>query len=116
MQEVNLLKGLNHPNIVGYTTLYDTEDELILIMEYCAKGDLALHIKSKLSSNEVFTEAEIMKWFVELCQALAYIHSAHLIHRDIKPHNAFVDIANNIKLGDFGICRKLMTTMVEAKT
>ena len=71
--EVELLKSLNHPNIVGYKTSYISQGLLIIIMEYCEGnfyfnikivGDLSFHIKRKLNKNEHFTEQEIFNWFV----------------------------------------------------
>ena len=51
MLEVNLLKNLNHPNIVGYKQSYFTLELLIIIMEYCDTGDLTYHIKRKIKNN-----------------------------------------------------------------
>lgn len=82
--EVNLLKALNHPNIVAYKTSFITQGLLIIIMEYCEVGDLSFHIKRKLQKNEHFTETEIFNWFVQLCLSLEYIHGRKVLHRDLK--------------------------------
>jgi NIMA (never in mitosis gene a)-related kinase len=47
LMEVNLLKNLSHPNIVGYKTSYIHSGLLIIIMEYCEVGDLSFHIKRR---------------------------------------------------------------------
>lgn len=64
MLEVNLLKNLDHPNIVAYKQSYFTLEQLIIIMEYCEVGDLSYHIKRKVKNNELFTEQEIFNWFI----------------------------------------------------
>ena len=85
MLEVNLLKNLDHPNIVQYKESFLTTNQLVIIMEYCEVGDLAYHIKRKVSKEgELFSEMEIFNWFVQICLALEYVHARRVIHRDIK--------------------------------
>ena len=62
--EVELLRNLNHPNIVSYKTSFISQGLLIIIMEYCEVGDLSFHIKRKLQKGEKFTDNEIFNWFV----------------------------------------------------
>jgi NIMA (never in mitosis gene a)-related kinase len=64
MLEVNLLKNLNHPNIVGYKESFVEQKTLMIIMEFCEVGDMSLHIKRKLKKKEMFTEDEIFNWFI----------------------------------------------------
>ena len=64
MLEVNLLKNLDHPNIVAYKQSYFTSEQLIIIMEYCEVGDLTYHIKRKIKNKEFFEESEIFIWFI----------------------------------------------------
>jgi len=64
MMEVNLLKNLDHPNIVRYKESFVTKTQMAIIMEYCEVGDLAYHIKRKAAKEEQFNEMEIFNWFV----------------------------------------------------
>lgn len=106
-QEAELLRRLDHPNIVKYKESFCEEGQLIIVMEYCKIGDLTYHIKQKAKAKEPFTETEIMNWFVQMCMALKYIHSQGILHRDIKASNIYLTGNNTVKLGDFGISRIL---------
>lgn len=74
MMEVQLLKNLQHPNIVGYKSSYIDSGVMVIIMEYCegklsplinaTVGDLNYHVKRKERKEEFFTETEIFNWFV----------------------------------------------------
>ena len=108
--EVNVLRELNHPNIVSYVDrIIDKKNlKLYIVMEYCEKGDLGQLIKRLRKSKTRLPETQI--WAI-LCQlALALKHCHHhkrVLHRDIKASNVFQDKHNVIKLGDFGLSKVL---------
>lgn len=110
MSKAELLRKLDHPNIVSYKHSFIEKGILIIIMEYCEHGDLAFHVKKKKGKNEQFSETEIMNWFVQLCLSLDYVHSRKILHRDIKSQNIFLTKSNTVKLGDFGISKVLEST------
>lgn len=112
--EVNLLRYLDHPNIVEYKASFVEEGVLIIVMEYCDVGDLSYFIRKK--KGEYFTEDEIMNWFIQISMALDYIHGRKVLHRDIKASNIFLTGNNTVKLGDFGISRVLENTCDQAQT
>ena len=82
--EAELLRKLDHPNIVSYKHSFVENGILIIIMEFCEHGDLAYHVKKKKMVSEEFSEVEIMNWFVQLCLALDNIHTRKILHRDLK--------------------------------
>jgi len=82
--EAELLRKLDHPNIVSYKHSFVENGILIIIMEFCEHGDLSYHIKKKKMVSEEFSEVEIMNWFVQLCLALDNIHTRKILHRDLK--------------------------------
>ena len=86
-EEIELLKQLDHPNIVKLFEYFSDKDKYYLITEYCRGGDLFDLIKKKKRFSE-FSAAYIM---YQIFHALIYCHNTHhLIHRDIKPENIVV--------------------------
>ena len=75
-------------------------------MEYAEGGDLNKKIKAQMLVGP-FKEERIISWFLEICEAIKYLHQRHIIHRDLKPLNIFLTIDNKIKLGDFGLSKVL---------
>ena len=101
--EIELLKSLNHPNIVKYYKSFREDDKLYIIMEYFDNGDLDDYIKVlKYEKNKVKKE-EIWNIFYQSISGLTYLHSSKVIHRDIKPANIFMTKNKIIKIGDFGV-------------
>jgi serine/threonine protein kinase len=104
IKEIELLKGLDHPNIVKYYNYLKEEDNIYIIMEYLEGGTLKQYIeKSSQNINEDIAR-EIIK---QLLNALSYLHYlCDICHRDIKPENIMFPEKNNIsfiKLLDFGL-------------
>lgn len=62
--EAELLRKLDHPNIVSYKHSFIENGILIIIMEFCEHGELAYHVRKKKAKGEAFSETEIMNWFV----------------------------------------------------
>ena len=74
---------------------------LFIQMEYCEGKTL----KEIIENNKNVTEQEKWKYIIEILDALHYIHQNHLIHRDIKPGNIFLNKNKQIKIGDFGLAK-----------
>ena len=110
--EVNILRELNHPNIVKYyDRIIDKKNlKIYIIMEYCENGDISQLITQCKKDGQYISEEVIWKIFTQILKAVHAIHTHKtgiILHRDIKPSNIFLDINNNIKLGDFGLSRIL---------
>jgi len=114
--EVNILKKFDHPNIIKFIEVNKSQRFLEIVTEYAEIGDLYAQICSQKDKNIHFPEKTIIYWLIQICQALKYIHSKHVIHRDIKPHNIFLTKNGSIKLGDFGVSKNLNNTNMKAKT
>ena len=116
LRETKLLSELDHPNIIKSYGSFMEGDILCTVMEYAAGGDLSKKIKEAKENNFHFSEYQILTWFGQICLALQYIHTRHILHRDIKSQNIFLDSEGNAKLGDFGTAKCLEETGDFAET
>lgn len=117
LQEVALLRRLDHANIVAYKDNFYMGETLVIIMQYCEGGDLQTYIKEKLKEKKRIQEAQIMHYFVQILHALQYIHGERILHRDLKTSNLFLMARREVvKLGDFGISRVLEGSIQSANT
>jgi NIMA (never in mitosis gene a)-related kinase 1/4/5 len=76
-------------------------------MEFCECGDLKNQIDDNFYNNIVFRPNEILDVTIQLCEGLNYLHNRDIIHRDIKSQNIFLTKNNTIRIGDFGLAKKL---------
>jgi len=103
IKEINLLKHLDHPNIVKYYDYFEEEDFIYLMMEYLEGGTLRQYI----NNNPNITENDARIIIKQLLTALSYLHyTCDICHRDVKPENIMFTNKNDIndlKLLDFGL-------------
>ncbi|XDC78725.1 hypothetical protein R6Z07F_009898 [Ovis aries] len=114
-KEVILLAEMKHPNIVTFFNSFQENNRLFIVMEYCDGGDLMKRIRRQ--RGVLFSEDQILSWFVQISLGLKHIHDRKVLHRDIKTQNIFLSKNGMVaKLGDFGIARVLNNTMELART
>ena len=99
--EILLLKKLNHPNIIKCYNVFKENNYLYLIMEFMDNGDLKNYNEGIIKMNKQIEEGKLWEIFYKCLSGLNYIHGKHIIHRDIKLENIFLDENFNVKLGDF---------------
>lgn len=100
--EMNLRAG-RHPNVVQCKGLCSkSEQELLLIMEYCPRRSFAelLHVM-KCKGRHV-DPVKLLGFLRSVARGLQYLHSRGILHRDVKPGNCFVGAHQVLKLGDLG--------------
>ncbi|KAK3686998.1 serine/threonine protein kinase [Vermiconidia calcicola] len=101
-QEIAVLKGVSHPNMLCLKDTFDESDGVYLVLELAPEGELFnwIVMKQKLS------ETETRKVFIQLFQGMKYLHERNIVHRDIKPENILlIDKSLNVKLADFGLAK-----------
>ncbi|KAG7376398.1 hypothetical protein PHYPSEUDO_013638 [Phytophthora pseudosyringae] len=101
-QEINILRRLNHCNIIAMMDSFETEGEFCMVTEY-AQGELF----QVLEDEHSLPEEEIRKIAIQLIQALHVLHANRIIHRDMKPQNILIGSRQQIKLCDFGFARAI---------
>ncbi|KAL3288636.1 hypothetical protein HHI36_003069 [Cryptolaemus montrouzieri] len=100
-REIEVVKGLRHPNLIRFLQAIETTHRVYIIMEYAENGSLLDIIRRDSSIDEY----RARKWFRQLVDAVDYCHERGVVHRDIKCENMLMDNEFNIKLSDFGFAR-----------
>jgi serine/threonine protein kinase len=105
--EIEIMKKLNHRNIVRMLDVFQTSNNMYLITEYCDQGDL-MHFMRK---RKRVPEKEALKIFQDILEGYRYLHTNKITHRDIKPANILIH-GGVCKLVDFGFAKKADTMTV----
>lgn len=97
--EFNILRKLNHPNIIKLNGFFEDERNIYFILELADED----HLYAKLNKVEKYDEPTAAKYMFEMFQACHYLHTQDppIIHRDIKPENILF-VKGSLKLADFG--------------
>ncbi|EFQ26246.1 uncharacterized protein GLRG_01390 [Colletotrichum graminicola M1.001] len=101
-QEIAVLMGVSHPNVLCLKDTFNERNAVYLVLELAPEGELFNFIvmKQKLSEDET------RKLFKQLFQGIKYLHDRNIVHRDIKPENILmVDRDLHVKLADFGLAK-----------
>ena len=105
VNEIELLKKCEHPNIVKYYKSFKEKNKIYIIMEYFDNGDLDTYINvlKYLEKKNEINKDKLWNIFYQCMSGLSYLHSSNIVHRDIKPSNIFMSKNKIIKIGDFGV-------------
>ncbi|KAF4083895.1 hypothetical protein AMELA_G00122580 [Ameiurus melas] len=109
--EVVIMRDYQHRNVVEMFKSALVEEELWVIMEYLQGGALTNIVsETRLSEEQIATVCEAV------LQALAYLHSQGVIHRDIKSDSILLSLDGRIKLSDFGFCAQISKDIPKRKS
>lgn len=106
--EIDILKRIHHPHIVGLINILESANHIHLVMEYCQLGDMACFVRKrdKLASHPVtaemmrnypnppglgFNEVVVRHFAKQLASAMEFLQSKNLVHRDLKPQNLLLN-------------------------
>lgn len=106
-RELQITKSVDHPNLIRLFDVWESDDDISLVLELCTGGALS----QRLKKQGRFTEAQTASVMCQVFRGLSYMHCNSICHRDMKPENCLcvskdpVEKAGlaNIKISDFGL-------------
>ena len=99
--EVEIMKAVEHPNVVQLFQVLETSGHVYMVMEYAGGGQLQQHVPEGVGLQE----EEARGLFLQVASALHYCHEKGIAHRDVKAENILLDGRGHAKLCDFGLGR-----------
>ncbi|CAN4114512.1 unnamed protein product [Withania somnifera] len=104
--ELTFLSSVEHPNIIRLFHVFQAENSIFLVLEFCAGGDLASYIRNHCRVQECVAR----KFMKQIGAGLEILSMHQIIHRDLKPENILLSSMENdpiLKIADFGLSRML---------
>jgi len=113
MKEMDIMKKLNHPNLVKMYGICVDKMPFFIILENCSKGDLKKHLESfKQGTGELIrgkrtvpTFIQLLQWCKEIAAGMRYLENEDLVHRDLAARNVLLDRNGVAKVADFGLSK-----------
>ena len=105
LQEIDILKELNHPNVIRFVEIFENSKYIFLVLEYADRDDLLKYLKN----HGRFSEADFLPILAQILNGLQYLHDSSILHRDIKLDNILLTSTGQVKICDFGVSRKILS-------
>ena len=80
LREINVLREVDHPNIIKFYDTYEDSDHIYIVMEYCSGGELF----TKITSQGHIHESEARVYMKKMIMAVNHLHNLNIVHRDLK--------------------------------
>jgi serum/glucocorticoid-regulated kinase 2 len=103
-REIEVLKMCQHPNVIKLIDIFENSDYYYIVLEYMAGKDLFDYIQKRGFS---LSEQRVKELTFQIGQAIKYLHSYGIVHRDLKLENILLDQNGYLKIIDFGLAKML---------
>ena len=98
MNEVEILKEVDHPHVVKIYEYFEDLQHIFIIMEFLEGGELF----DKIKQSQYFSEDKSRNLMKDMLEAVNYLHKQNIVHRDLKPENILFTLNGILKVVDFG--------------
>ena len=107
-REIEILKKMDHPNIIKLYEVFESERSLYLVMEECKGGEVFDKIVERIQAKQMYSEKDAANIIQQVMSCIQYCHNHNICHRDLKPENLLYlnpgsERDNRIKVIDFGL-------------
>eukprot|EP00403_Amphidinium_massartii_P021308 CAMPEP_0178404674 /NCGR_PEP_ID=MMETSP0689_2-20121128/18007_1 /TAXON_ID=160604 /ORGANISM="Amphidinium massartii, Strain CS-259" /LENGTH=400 /DNA_ID=CAMNT_0020025669 /DNA_START=114 /DNA_END=1316 /DNA_ORIENTATION=+ len=109
LRELRVLRHLQHDNIITVRSVYFTGSVYDIEDVYVATDLMETDLGSVLRSGQHITEDHIQFFLYQILRGMKYVHSAGVVHRDLKPRNLLLNVNCDLKICDFGLAKAELT-------
>ncbi|RJQ43678.1 MAG: serine/threonine protein kinase [Anaerolineaceae bacterium] len=102
-QEIRILRSLHHPGIQKIISIGILDGIPYYVMPYYG----GMNFREFLSDQAILAEQDIIQYFLQITDAVAYLHRRKIIHNDLKPQNILLDGEGHLILSDFGLAQRV---------
>jgi len=115
-REAKVLYQIDHPQIPKFLAWFTHEEHLFIVQEYIEGQSYLDLLRDRQHQGQTFTEAEVLRWLLDLLPVLGYLHNLGLVHRDISPGNIMHSTAKQKPiLIDFGVVKEVVSQILSGQ-
>ena len=103
LQEAEILKQYNHPNIVRLIGIACDQEPVLIVMELMPGGSLLEYLRKRAGNT---SNGKLLHMSIDACSGMEYLESKGCIHRDLAARNCLVGENDIVKISDFGMSRE----------
>ena len=111
LREIDIQQGLQHPHLVRFLDFGHDGSVHYMVHEYVDGGCL----RQLILPDERLDLMSVSRIIIEIAEALEYLHSEKIVHRDVKPSNVLMTAEGNVKLADLGLACHLLPKLSDAE-
>ncbi|XP_022860017.1 serine/threonine-protein kinase STY8-like isoform X1 [Olea europaea var. sylvestris] len=101
-KEVAILREVQHGNVVRFIGACTKLPHLCIVTEYMPRGSLYEYLHK---NHAILKLSQLLKFAIDVCKGMEYLHQKNIIHRDLKTANLLMDAHSVVKVADFGVAR-----------